>query len=198
MIVSVVVVLTAVNLIGVRQAAIASDLFTIGKLLPMLAFVAIGLFFLNPHAFALGARPATGAFSQSVLLLLYAFTGFEMATIPAGEIRDPQKNLPRALLVATRVVACTYILIQVVCIGTLPGLGTSTKPLADAGQGFMCTSGAALISAGAMISIAGNLNVLVLSGSRIPFAFAEREQLPSILARVHRRFFTPYISIVIT
>src|SRR2546421_6435099 len=62
----------------------------------------------------------------------------------------------------------------------------------------MGTAGAALISAGAMISIAGNLNVLVLSGSRIPFAFAEREQLPSVFAGVHGRFFTPYISIVIT
>src|SRR2546423_5604805 len=185
MIVLVVLVLTAVNIIGVRQAAIASDLFTIGKLVPMLIFVAVGLFFLNPHAFALGARPATGAFSQSVLLLLYAFTGFEMATIPAGEIRNPQKNMPQALLIATAVVAFTYILIQVVCIGTLPGLGTSTKPLADAGQRFMGTAGAALISVGAMISIAGNLNVLVLSGSRLPFAFAEREQLPAMFVGVH-------------
>src|SRR5438105_15524478 len=197
-IVAVVLALTALNVLGVRQAAIASNIFTIGKLVPMLIFVAVGLFFLNPHAFALGARPATGAFSQSVLLLLYAFTGFEMATIPAGEIRDPKKHLPRALLIATAVVACTYILIQVVCIGTLPGLGTSTQPLADAGQRFMGTAGAALISAGAMISIAGNLNVLVLSGSRIPFAFAERQQLPTIFARLHQRFFTPYISIVIT
>src|SRR5437667_6163249 len=197
-IVLVVLVLTAVNIIGVRQAAIASDLFTIGKLLPMLAFVAVGLFFLNPHAFALGARPATGAFSQSVLLLLYAFTGFEMATIPAGEIRDPQKHLPRALLIATAVVAGTYILIQVVCIGTLPELAKSTKPLADAGQRFIGTAGGVLISAGAMISIAGNLNILVLSGSRIPFAIAERKQLPSFLAQVNRRFFTPHISIVIT
>src|SRR5207237_2757292 len=146
-----VLVPSAVNLIGVRQAAIASDLFTIAELLPMLIFVAVGLFFLNPHAFALGARPAPGAFSQSVLLLLYAFTGFEMATIPAGEIRNPQKNMPHALLIATAVVAFTYILIQVVCIGTLPGLDTSTKPLADAGQRFMGTAGAALISAGAMI-----------------------------------------------
>ncbi|HBB95912.1 MAG TPA: APC family permease [Blastocatellia bacterium] len=197
-IVLVVLALTAINVLGVRQAAIAGDVFTVGKLLPMLIFIAIGLFFLNPHAFALGTRPATGAFSQSVLLLLYAFTGFEMATIPAGEVRNPQKNMPRALLIATAVVTFTYILIQVVCIGTLPGLGTSTKPLADAGQRFMGTAGAALISAGAMISIAGNLNVLVLSGSRIPFAFAEREQLPTIFARVHQRFFTPYISIVIT
>ena len=197
-IVLVVLALTAINVIGVRQAAIAGDVFTVGKLLPMLIFIAIGLFFLNPHAFALGARPATGAFSQSVLLLLYAFTGFEMATIPAGEVRNPKKNMPQALLIATAVVTFTYILIQVVCIGTLPGLGTSTKPLADAGQRFMGTAGAALISAGAMISIAGNLNVLVLSGSRIPFAFAEREQLPAIFARVHQKFFTPYISIVIT
>jgi amino acid transporter len=196
-IIFVVLVLTGINFIGVRQAAIAGDVFTIGKLLPILIFVAIGLFFLNPGAFALGARPPAGAFSQSVLLLLYAFTGFEMATIPAGEIDEPQRNLPRALLIATAVVAVSYILIQVVCVGTLPDLATSTKPLADAGQRFMGRAGGALISAGAMISIAGNLNVLMLSGSRLPFAFAEKKQLPSILARVHPRFLTPHVSILI-
>jgi len=99
------------------------------------------LFFLNPHAFVLGARPSAGAFSQSVLLLIYAFTGFEMAAIPAGEIRNPQSNLPRALLISVVVVAFTYILIQVVCIGTLPELAGSPKPLADAGQRFMGTAG---------------------------------------------------------
>lgn len=197
-IVCVVLVLTGINVIGVRQAAIAGDVFTIGKLLPIFIFVAVGLFFLEPKAFALGARPPAGAFSQSVLLLLYAFTGFEMATIPAGEIDEPQRNLPRALLIATAVVAVSYILIQVVCIGTLPELAKSTKPLADAGQRFMGGAGGALISAGAMISIAGNLNVLVLSGSRLPFAFAEKKQLPSILARVHPRFLTPHVSILAT
>src|SRR5437879_7704182 len=144
-IVGVVLALTALNILGVRQAAIASNIFTIGKLVPMLIFIGAGLFFLNPHAFTLGVRPATGAFSQSVLLLLYAFTGFEMAAIPAGEIRDPQKHLPRALLIATGVVAFTYILIQVVCIGTLPELASSTKPLADAGQRFMGTAGGSII-----------------------------------------------------
>jgi len=197
-IVAVVLILTALNILGVRQAAIASNIFTVGKLLPMLTFIAVGLFFINPHAFALGARPATGAFSQSVLLLLYAFTGFEMATIPAGEIRDPQKHLPRALLIAMAVIATTYILIQVVCIGTFPELAKSTKPLADAGSHFMGTAGGAIISAGAIISVAGNLNITVLSASRVPFAIAERGQLPSFLARVHKRFFTPHISIIIT
>ena len=197
-IVGVVVALAAVNIIGVRQAAITSDLFTIGKLVPMLIFIVAGLFFLNPQAFALGPSPAAGAFSQSVLLLVYAFTGFEMAVIPAGEIRNPQQNLPRALLIASAVVAVVYVFIQVVCIGTLPDLAASSKPLADAAQKFLGTAGAAIISAGAIISIAGNLNILVLSGSRIPFAIAEQKQLPSFLARVHQRSFTPHVSIVIT
>lgn len=197
-IVGVVLALTALNITGVRQAAIASDFFTIGKLLPMLVFIGIGLFFLNPKAFSLGALPTTGAFSQSVLLLLYAFTGFEMAAVPAGEIKDPQKHLPRALLIATAVIGFTYILIQVVCIGTLPELGTSTKPLADAGQRFMGTAGGAWISAGAIISIAGNLNVVLLSGARMPFAIAEQRQLPAVIGRIHPRFRTPHIAIIIT
>jgi len=190
--------LTALNVFGVRQAAIASNLFTVGKLIPMLIFVAAGLFFLNPHAFALGAGPSAGAFSQSVLLLIYAFTGFEMAAIPAGEIRNPQTHLPRALLISIAVVACTYILIQIVCIGTLPELAASQKPLADSAQRFMGTTGAAIISAGAIISIAGNLNVVLLSGSRVPFAIAEQQQLPSVFATIHRRFFTPHVAILVT
>ena len=194
----IVISLTALNVFGVRQAANVSNVFTIGKLIPMLIFIAAGMFFLNPHAFVLGALPSTGAFSQSVLLLIYAFSGFEMAAIPAGEVRNPQKDLPRALMIATAVVAFTYILIQVVCIGTLPGLATSTKPLADAGQRFMGTAGAAIISVGAVISIAGNLNIVLLSGSRVPFAIAEQKQLPSVISRIHRRFFTPHVAILIT
>ena len=197
-IIIVVAVLTTINIIGVRQAAIVSNLFTIGKLIPLIIFIAVGLFFLNHQAFALGQRPTTGAFSQSVLLLIYAFTGFEMATIPAGEVRDPKRNLPHALLIAIAVVAFLYILIQVVCVGTLPGLAESQKPLADASMQFMGAAGGAIISAGAIISITGNLNILVLSGSRVPFAMAEQEQLPSFIARVHRRFSTPHVAILIS
>src|SRR2546422_6158746 len=145
----------------------------------MLIFIVVGLLFLSRQAYALGPPPTTGAFSQSVLLLIYAFTGFEMATIPAGEIRNPQKYLPRALIVAIAVVAFLYILIQIVCVGTLPELAQSQKPLADAGTRFMGTAGGAIISAGAIISITGHLNILVLSGSRIPFSVAEQQQFPS-------------------
>ena len=197
-IVLVVLALSLVNIVGIRQTTIASNVFTIGKLIPLLIFVAAGLFFLNRGAFVFGPAPSTGAFSQSVLLLVYAFTGFEMAAIPAGEIRDPRRALPRALLIAIGVVAVLYILIQVVSIGTLPGLASSGKPLADAGQRFLGTTGAAIISAGAIISIVGNLNIILLSGSRVPFAIAERGQLPRFLAQVHRRFATPHISILIS
>jgi amino acid transporter len=121
-----------------------------------------------------------------------------MATIPVGEVRDPQRYLPRALIIAIGVVAVLYILIQVVCVGTLPELGQSQKPLADAATRFLGTAGGAIISAGAIISITGNLNILVLSGSRIPFAMAEQRELPSFIAKVHTRFFTPHVSIFIT
>jgi APA family basic amino acid/polyamine antiporter len=194
----VVVVLTTINILGIRQAATVSNLFTVGKLIPLIIFIAVGLFFLQPHAFALGPRPTSGAFSQSVLLLVYAFTGFEMAAIPAGEVHNPKKQLPHALLLAIAVVAFLYILIQIVCVGTLPELAQSQKPLADAATRFMGTAGGAIISAGAMISIIGNLNILVLSGSRIPFAIGERQQLPSFIAKVHPRFSTPHVAILIT
>jgi len=197
-IVLVVTALAIINLLGIRQAAIISNVFTIGKLVPIILFIAAGLFFLNRQAFEPGPTPSTGNFSTSVLLLVYAFTGFEMATIPAGEVRDPQRSLPRALLIAILVVATLYIMIQVVCVGTLPGLAQSQKPLADAGSQFLGAAGGAIISAGAIISISGNLNILLLSGSRLPFAMAEQKQLPVLIGSIHKRFFTPYISILIT
>ncbi len=197
-IVLVVAVLTVINLRGLTQAAMVSNVFTVGKLIPIIVFIAAGLYFINPQSYSLGAAPTTGAFSQSVLLLIYAFTGFEMATIPAGEIRDPKKHLTKAIITALCVVAVHYIHIQLVCVGTLPELAQSTKPLADAGSRFLGTAGGALISAGAVISITGNLNILLLSGSRIPFAMAEQQQLPQIVGKVHQRFFTPHVAIVIT
>ncbi len=197
-IVLVVVSLTSLNIIGVRQAAIASNIFTVGKLIPLIIFVAVGLFFLNPQNFSFNTQPEYAPFSQSVLKLVYAFTGFEMAAIPAGEVRDPRRHLPVALLIAIAVVATLYILIQVVCIGTLPELAASQRPLADAATRFIGPAGGALISAGALISITGNLNIVLLSGSRVPFAMGEQKELPGFMARVHPRFLTPYVSILIT
>jgi amino acid transporter len=195
---SVVCALTIINIAGVRQAAITGNLFTIGKLVPMLLFIAVGLFFIQPQNYSFATPPPIAAFSQSVLLLVYAFSGFEMAVIPTGEVRDPRKNLPFAILIAIAVVAIVYILIQLVCVGTYPELASSQRPLADAANRFMGGIGGAVISAGAIISITGNLNVVLLSGSRMPFAMAERNELPGFFSRIHPRFHTPHISILIT
>ncbi len=197
-IVFVVTALTVVNVVGVRDAAAVSNFFTIGKLAPIILFIGAGLFFINAQAFSLGARPAYGAFSQSVLLLVYAFTGFEMAVIPAGEVDDPKRNLPRALLIAISAVVVLYILIQIVCIGTLPGLGASERPLADASTRFLGVMGGGIIAAGALVSIIGNLNVLLLAGSRLPFAMAAEGELPPLLSATHSKYRTPHASIVIT
>jgi len=190
--------LALINVVGVRQSAIVSNGFAIGKLIPILIFIAAGMFFLNPRSFSLGNTPTSADFSKSVLLLVYAFTGFETATVPAGEMRDPQRNLPRALLIAIAIVAVVYILIQVVCVGTLPGLAQSTRPLADSAALFLGTAGASIISVGAIISISGNLNIVLLGGSRIPFAMSEQHHLPAFMGTLHKRFATPYISILLT
>lgn len=197
-IVTVVAALAAVNILGVRDAARVTNVFTVGKLIPIILFIGVGVFFLNSQNYSFGARPAYGAFSSSVLILIYAFSGFEMAAIPAGEVRDPQRDLPLALITAIGVVALLYISIQVICIGALPALASSQKPLADASSIFLGRAGAAIISAGVVVSIVGNLNVIILAGSRLPFAMSERRELPSFVSAIHERFRTPYNAILIT
>lgn len=192
------VTLTAINYIGVRNAAITSNFFTIAKLLPLLLFISTGLFFLTPDNFTLGDYPTYGSFSTAVLLLIYAFTGFENAGVPAGEIVNPRRNLPIAILVAIAIVAMLYILIQAVSIGTLPNLGGTERPLADAASRFLGPIGASIIAAGAITSVIGNLNVSILSTPRIPFAMAVHNELPKALAALHPRFRTPHVAIVAT
>jgi amino acid transporter len=194
----IVIALALVNLTGVRLVANTSNAMAIGKLLPLAVFVVAGVCFLDPSRFTFAPSPVYRSFSQSVLLLVYAFTGFEMAVIPAGETRNPQRNLPAALMTGMAIVVIFYILIQVVCIGTLAGLAASHRPLADAALQFSGTWGAALITIGMVISLAGNLNVLILAASRVVFAMAEYGELPAGLAVIHPRHRTPVASILVT
>ncbi len=194
----VVAVLTTINVIGVRDATVLTNGLTIAKLLPLILFVVVGFFFIDTGRYALTARPVFGDFSVSVLLLVYAFTGFEMAAIPGGEARNPRRDLPWALITAIGVVTVFYFLIQLIAIGTLPGLAESTRPLADAGGRFLGSMGAAIISAGALFSILGNLNVTLMVTPRLPFAMAERRELPRLIGATHARFHTPHVAIYLT
>jgi amino acid transporter len=192
----IVIALTTVNVIGVRRAALASNLFTIGKLAALLLFILTGIFFLTMQSFTGPSAPDYSGFSTAVLLLIFAFSGFEMAVIPAGEIRDPQRHIAFALLTATGVAALLYLMVQIVCIGALPGLANSQRPLVDAGSRFLGAAGASIISVGALVSIIGTLNSHMLVGPRILFAMAEQGQLPRPLAATHQRFCTPHIAIL--
>lgn len=194
---AVVLGLMLINLAGVRQAAAVSNTFTIAKLLPLILFVGVGFFFISRDRLTPGAFPGAGSFATSVLLLVYAFSGFEMTVIPGGETRNPGRDLPFALITAIVFVAVFYFMIQWVAIGTLPDLASSSRPLADASRLFMGSAGAGIIAAGAVVSIFGNLNVIMLVGARLPFAMAERRELPPVLAETHVRYRTPHVSIAL-
>ena len=195
---AVVVFLTTVNLVGVRTTAAVTNVFTVGKLIPLLLLVAVGAFFVNPQSYSFAVAPSYGSFSTAVLLLVYAYTGFETAIVPAGEMRDPARHIPFALLTGTGIVVVLYVLIQAVCIGTLPQLASSDRPLSDAIRRFLGPPGAALVAAGALLSTSGTMNVGLLGTSRLLFALAEQRQLPRVLMATHRRFHTPHVAIFVS
>jgi amino acid transporter len=190
--------LTIINVIGVRDAAITSNVFTFAKLAALLLFIGVGLFFLSPANFTLGQYPELGKFSTAVLLLVYAFTGFENASVPAGEIVNPRRCIPFAFLVAMAIVTTFYLLIQTVSIGTLSNLGNTERPLAEAAVNFLGPIGASIIAAGAITSVIGNLNVNLLTSPRMLFAMSNHRELPRPLSLVHPRFRTPYVAILIS
>jgi amino acid transporter len=191
----VVLFLTAVNLVGVRPASFVGNIFTVGKLVPLVLLVVVGFFFINPESY-FAAPLSYRAFSASVLLLVFAFTGFEIAVIPAGEARDPQRHLPFALLTGTAIVVVLYVSIQAVCIGTLPELASSQRPLADVGGRLFGMAGTAVISLGALISVTGTMNAIMLAAPRLLFAMAEQGQLPPTVSATHKRFHTPHVAIL--
>ncbi len=190
--------MTAVNIIGVRQSSKLTNIFTIGKILPLLVFVSIGAFFVQPTNFSFGELPTHTSFTEAILLLIYAFVGFEAAVIPAGESKNPKKDLPFALLTALIFCGLLYILIQFVAIGTLPELANSKTPIADASGLFLGGFGAIFISVGVLISILGNLNGGFLAASRLPYAMAVQKELPELFAKTHESYRTPWISILLT
>jgi amino acid transporter len=118
--------------------------------------------------------------------------------VNSGEIRQPQKVIPFALFSALGAVVVLFVLIQVVCVGTLPQLGTSERPLVDASERFFGALGPTIISAGAIVGIVGTLNAVMLALTRLPFAMAVQGQLPAPLTRVHTRFRTPHVSILVS
>jgi amino acid transporter len=157
----------------------------------------VGVFFVDwSRALAWEAPPA-GTLGEAALLLLFAYAGFENAPAAAGEYRNPRRDVPFALLTMIVIITVTYTLVQVVALGTLPGLAASESPLAEAAGQFAGPAAALLLTVGATLSIVGNIGNTTLLGPRYLFALGLDGFGPSALARLHPRYRTPAVAIVV-
>ena len=189
--------LAYVNHIGVKNSTRINNFLTIAKLVPLLLFIIVGFFFISPGNYEVKEIPDFTSFSSTVLLLVFAFGGFESVLVNSGEVKNPEKNLPFALLLAALIIAGIYMLVQIVSIGTLPSLASADKPLAEAANLFVGKPGAIVIALGAMFSVAGTLNAIMLVGSRLPFAFSEENQFPKVFSFIHPKYKTPTWSLLL-
>ena len=192
-------ILVLINVRGVRAGTNAVTGVTVAKLLPLLVFVIVGVFFIKPAALAWPGFPTSKALGDSVLLLIFAFVGIEVALVPSGEVRDPSRTVPRSIYLALGITTALYISIQLVAQGTL-GLDLASNtisPLAEAAGRFLGNAGRLLLLSGALLSAFGFVTSDILSSPRILFAFGRDGVLPRWFAHVHPRYRSPDVAIIV-
>ena len=189
--------LAALNIRGVRTGARVIEVSTVAKLVPLVAFVVVGAFFVSPANLHVGALPGAGRITTTAGTLLFAFTGIEAALLPSGEVDRPNRTIPRAAILALAAVTLLYIAVQAVAIGTLgPALAADrVSPLASAAATFAGNAGRTLLLVGAAVSMFGWLTGSLLAAPRGVFALARDGFLPRRAAVVHPRYRTPHVAI---
>ena len=194
----IIIAIAAINVRGIRQSSIVVNVLTVGKLGPLLVFIAVGLLAVDSSRLAIDQPLTLSGAAASGLLLIFGFGGYEVVPVVAGETRDPRRAVPFALIVTIACVTAIMTLVQVVAVGTLPDLASSPTPLVSAAAVFMGTGGAALMIFGATMSTSGNNMGQALSGPRNLFALAEHGDIPAFFGRVHPRFRTPVTAVIFT
>jgi amino acid transporter len=189
--------LTWVNVVGVKAGARTAVALVIIKTLPLVIFIAVGIFFVDWSLVSNVQAPPANALGEAALLLLFAYAGFENTPAAAGEYRNPRRDVPFALLTMILLVTLLYTGVQVVALGTLPNVAQSESPLAESAGLFMGSFGALLMTLGAMISIEGNVGNTTLVGPRYLFALARDGYGPRVLGRVHPRYRSPAAAILL-
>ena len=187
--------LTWLNVRGIRHSIGIIYIFTILKLLPLSLLVLFGLGHIDLQMLGGAELPEFGEFSEAVLIVLYAYVGFEGTVVAAGEGRSPRRDLPRAMINTILFTGLFYVLVQLVSISSLPDLANSSTALADVAVVLLGPIGATLLTLGAVFSIGGNLQSTFMSAPRMTYALARDGSLPSWFARVHDRYQTPHISL---
>jgi basic amino acid/polyamine antiporter, APA family len=190
--------LVLINVRGVRGGAGAVTIVTFAKLVPLLVFVCAGIFFIHPANLTWQDWPDSKSLGDSVILLIFAFVGIEVALIPSGEVKNPARTVPRSAYLALVITTIIYMMIQLVAQGTLGAdlANYRDAPLAEAAAGFLGNIGHKLLLAGAAISAFGFVTSDILSSPRILFAFGRDGVLPRWFAHVHPRYRSPDVAIV--
>ena len=193
------VLLAAVNIRGIEQGTRLVMIASIAKLLPLLVFVGVGVFFVQPSNLVIAAVPPASDLARAAMILFFAFMGVESALVPSGEVRDPVRTVPRALALAMIGVTALYLCIHLVAAGLMgPGLATATvAPLAFAAERFLGKPGYVLLLIGASISMFGYMSGMTLAAPRALWKFADEGLLPKWLAAIHVRFRTPHVAIIV-
>lgn len=190
--------LTFINVIGAVQSIRSLASLTVVKFLVLIALVLFGLRFIGmEHLPRFDVVPPQNLdLGAATLLLIYAFVGFESAVVPAGESRNPAKDMPRALLLGLLMVALLYVLIQLVAIAVVPNISESSSPLLDVAAVLFGQYGAAFLMIGVVASVGGNLVNAIFTTPRITYALALDKSLPSWFGSVHPSFKTPANSVM--
>jgi len=186
-----------INTRGVTAGVRLNTVVTVAKLLPVLLLALAGAFFVRPENLRIAAWPPVGDFARMALILVFAFAGIEVALIPSGEVRDPERTIPKAIAIAMIGVTVLYIALQVVAQGILgPALSASTVPLADAAGASLGAWARSLLLVGASISMFGHLGGMTLSIPRIVYALARDGFLPRALGAIDATHRSPRAAII--
>ncbi len=193
--------LVVANYRGVRGGVWTSSAFAVAKLAPLGIFIIAGLWAMTAgvgaRAVAQSTDTGAGTWLEAILLLVFAYGGFESALLPLGEARNPRRDAPRALFTALGLCALIYTLVQVVVLAMLADPAATDRPLATAAQVFLGPVGAGLMAAGALVAVYGYLAAAMVNVPRLIYAMAAEGDLPPRLAAVHPRFRTPHVSVAV-
>ena len=194
--------LLIMNILATKFGSIIQVLSTVGKLIPIVAIITYGLIKGTAHDFSMIQLTTTGAgFGVAMLGTLWAYNGWIHVTNMAGELKDPVRQIPRSLIIGVLAVIAIYVLVNVAMLNVLPvgNIISSKNPAIDIATILFGSSGAAFIVAGIMVSVFGTMNGDIMTGARVPFAMADRRQLPfhKILSRVHPSFKTPTNALIL-
>lgn len=191
--------LTAINLLGVRQGSTQVNLITIAKFLPLLVVITAGalLMLVHPAASTVQVEITQNSWLKALVLLVFAYGGFESGLVPMSEAKNPRRDAAFSLLASLAICTLVYALVQWVVVGVLGAHANTARPLAEVARAAIGVRGAALVSLGALVSIYGLLSAKLLSMPRVTFALAEGGDFPQVFRTVSSRFRTPWFSILV-